>query len=70
MAASSTPPPGLQHPEVCAGYLYGAGHGKEVVIAKADKPVARLMAVPVQEQPKLLWEWGKSLLARYPVRRG
>jgi hypothetical protein len=66
-------PGGQQRPEVCAGYLYGAktqlsspvaraGHGEEIVIAKADKPVARLVAVPVQEQPEPLWEWGKSLL--------
>ena len=39
-----------------------AAKGEEIVIAKAGKPVARLVAVPVMEKPEPQREWGRNLL--------
>jgi PIN domain nuclease of toxin-antitoxin system/antitoxin (DNA-binding transcriptional repressor) of toxin-antitoxin stability system len=37
-------------------------HGEEIVVAKAGKPVARLVAVPMQAKSEPLGEWGQNLL--------
>jgi antitoxin (DNA-binding transcriptional repressor) of toxin-antitoxin stability system len=37
-------------------------HGEETVVAKVGKPVARLVALPMQAKSELLREWGQNPL--------
>jgi len=39
-----------------------AASGEEIIIAKAGKPKARLVAIPAQKRPRLSTVMGKNLL--------